>query len=96
MRFVVLIYRRGKEEAKRGNRAGSLFIGALTFANVPCASRIAVKVKRAIYFSELVGEWFAGGSGRGEARTRMVLVTRRPERGWFQGILPSNRHLFDW
>ena len=45
MRIVVLIYRRGKEEAKRGNRAGSLFIGALTFANVPGASRIAVKVK---------------------------------------------------
>ena len=45
MRFVVLIYRRGKEEAKRENRAGFFILVALTFVNVPGVSRIAVKVK---------------------------------------------------
>ena len=33
--FVVVMYRRDKEEAKREKRAGSLFFGALTFVNVP-------------------------------------------------------------
>ena len=58
-----------------------------------CGLGIISSSKLLKYFLHHV--WLAGGSGRGEARTRMV-VTRRPERGWFQGILPSNRHLFDW
>ena len=37
--FVMLIYRRGKEEAKRENRAESLFFGALTFVNVPASAK---------------------------------------------------------
>ena len=45
MRFVVLIYRRGKEEAKRENRAGFFILVALTFVDVPGVSRIAVKLK---------------------------------------------------
>ena len=32
--FAILIYRRGKETAKKENRAGSLFFEALTFVNV--------------------------------------------------------------
>ena len=49
LRFVVLIYRRGKEEAKRENRAGFFILVALTFVNVPGVSRIAVKVKSKKY-----------------------------------------------
>ena len=45
MRIVVLIYRRGKEEAKRANSAVFFILAALTFVNVPGVSRIAVKVK---------------------------------------------------
>ena len=45
MRIVVLIYKRGKEKAKRANSAVFFILAALTFVNVPGVSRIAVKVK---------------------------------------------------
>ena len=44
-----MIYRRGKEEAKRANSAVFFILAALTFVNVPGVSRIAVKVKVKVY-----------------------------------------------